>query len=731
MRLLAPVCAALLAAGAAAPAHAQRDTIRFGPRDSVRVPAEPVVIDTLAPDSIFDAAGTRALVTRVMQSGSNIPAGLEDYRADMAATVYLSLRADTAQGGELPVTVDEFAGEVRWERGGDLQQLVQGHRVRMLAPAPYTIGSMIEAPWVVPHLYGNTITVFALSASPTARAQIARAVHPFAFRGIDFYYYRAGNPVRVSTAEGVVSLLPITVRPRPGKLEEADDQRLVAGTFWVDVDRAAIARARFGFVERGGRFVVTETAVFFELESALVAGQYWIPHRQRRELQIASPLLGGAVAVRAITTLSGFELNTGWDAPRDGVRLVWNLEDGAFDRVAPAAEEQAPDIGDFADLAGVVRPPERTGGVQASLRYERADHLFRFNRVEGAFVGLGMRFEPANPERRDWDVYTHLGWAFAESTPRGELAFHWHPGNPNDPGARWGATVGGYRRLRDMTSFRPPIQWELGYALGAALGGYDVRDYYDAAGIEAFATRRSGNWTMRLGGRAEAHDSVSRNTGSYLFGEAQDFPSLAPAEPGTHAAVESTLRYARGTGAFGVGGGLIAQLSADQGFGDFGTTRATALLSTRFPSKYVTLIARGDAGMVLGEAPPQFLFRFGGIEGLRGYARNEFGGSTAVLGRARILLHLPPYGQEPLFRAGFFLFPPLRPAIAFSGDAGWTSVSNDSRASLLRLGADDTDGVRSSYGVGLSLFEDAVSVEYVWPGDGGKGRWYAGFVTYF
>ena len=148
-------------------------------------------------------------------------------------------------------------------------------------------------------------------------------------------------------------------------------------------------------------------------------------------------------------------------------------------------------------------------------------------------------------------------------------------------------------------------------------------------------------------------------------------------------------------------------MTADQGFGDFGVTRATALLSTRFPSRYVTLIARGDAGAVMGEAPPQFLFRFGGIEGLRGYARNEFGGSTALLGRARLLLHLPPYGQEPLFRAGFFLFPPLRPALVLSGDAGWTTVSDDSRASLLRLGAVETDGVRSSYGVGLSLFEDA------------------------
>jgi len=737
MRLLAPVCALLLAAGAAAPALAQRDTLRIGaPRDTARVPVRTDTLSTLAPvagDSVFDSPETRALVTRVMQTGSTIPAGLDDYRADMGATIYLSLQADTAQGGELPVTVDEFAGEVRWDRAGDVQQTVQGHRVRMLAPAPYTVGSLIAAPWVVPHLYGNTITVFSLSATPSARARVARAVHPFSFRGIDFYHYRAGSPVRVSTQDGVVTLVPVTVRPRAGKLEEAGDTRLVAGTFWADVDRAAIARARFGFVERGGRFVVTETGMFFEVESALVGGRYWLPHRQRREMQVASPLLGGSVAVRAVTTLSGFELNTGWAPAEPGVRLVWRVEDedAAFARIPPAAEERAPDIGDFADLAAIVRPTDQTGGVRASLRYDRGEHLFRYNRVEGAFVGLGVRVEPGDPERRDWDLYTHLGWAFAESTARGELAFRWHPGAPNAPGPRWGATVGAYRRLRDMTSFRPPLQWELGYAAGAALGGYDVRDYYDATGAEAFATRRSGPWTARIGGRFEGHDSVSRNTTRFLFGTAQDFPDVAPAEPGTHAAVEGTLRYARGTGALGVGPGVIAQLSADQGFGDFGVTRATALLSTRFPSRYVTLIARGDAGTVIGAAPPQFLYRFGGIEGLRGYGRNEFGGSTAVLGRARLLLHLPPYGQEPLFRAGLFLFPPLRPALVLSGDAGWASVSDDSRDALLRLGAAETDGVRSSYGAGLSFFEDAVSIEYVWPGDGGEGRWYAGFVAYF
>ena len=731
MKLLSGCCAVLLLA--AVPLHAQRDTLRFGTPDTLGVVPPPVLAGPSVPEidgEAFDSPATRDLVAAVIRMGSTVPAELRDYRADMAASVFLSLGADTAQAGETPVTVDEFAGEVRWERGGNVLQTIQGHRVRLLAPTPYTIGSMLESPWIVPHLYGNQITAFTLAPSPMGTARVLRAVHPFSYPGIGVYRFRAGNRIRVTTSEGVTTLVPIVVRPGPEALAEARDERLVAGTFWVDVDRAAVARARFGFIERSGRFLVTETGAFFELESALVAGRYWLPHRQRRELQIASPLLGGAAAIRVVTALSGFELNTGWEAEERGTRLAWRLEDGAFARVPPLDPGSA-DIADFADLVALVRPPGRTEGVRATLRYDRGDHLFRYNRVEGAFVGAGVRVEPNDPERRDWHLYGHAGWAFAEGTPRGELSFRYHPWSPTGAGPRWGGVAGAYRRLRDMTSFRPPLQWELGYTLSALLAGYDVRDYYDAAGGEAYGIRRAGPWTLRVGLRGERHRPAERNTETFLFGTANDFPDVAPTDSGTHAAAEGTVRYVRGTGAFGVGGGMIAQASVEQGFGDFGNTRATGLLSTRFPSRFVTAIARGDAGIVTGTAPTQFLFRFGGLEGLRGYERNEFGGTQALLGRGRLLLHLPPYGNEPLFRAGLFVFPPLRPALVASGDAGRTWVNDDSRAALQRLGARETEGWRSSYGAGLSVFDDALSVERVWPGEGGPARWYVGFVAYF
>jgi hypothetical protein len=58
-------------------------------------------------------------------------------------------------------------------------------------------------------------------------------------------------------------------------------------------------------------------------------------------------------------------------------------------------------------------------------------------------------------------------------------------------------------------------------------------------------------------------------------------------------------------------------------------------------------------------------------------------------------------------------------------------VSDASAPALLRLGSTVTDGVKWSYGTGISIFEDAISLEYVRPGDGGKGKWYFGFVSAF
>ncbi|HEX2091908.1 MAG TPA: hypothetical protein VHG28_05875 [Longimicrobiaceae bacterium] len=690
--------------------------------------------------SHFDSRATRTLVERVIQAGSSVPAELRDYRAEYRSAVYLSLRPDSAQAGEIPLTVDEFAGEVRWAAGGSLRQQISGHRIRMLSPTPYTVGTMLERAWIVPHLYGQTIEIFQLSpATGTQQRRVSRAVHPFSPRGTTLYRYQAGDTVRVSTPDGIVTLVTLEVRPLLRFHEQGP--RLVVGSFQVDVDRAAVARARFGFAEPAGRFRLSRTGVFFEMESGLVQGRYWLPYRQRQEIQVASPLFGGAAAIRVASALSGYRLNTGWTPEQPGQIILVRSErsDTTFQgwRGRPIGEELGDlDIADFQDLIReTAGGAEREEGVRVGFLPERGEHFFRYNRVEGPYLGWAVSAESApRPEGR-WEAYATAGWAFSEGEARGEAIGRWIRESAGAAGERsgWSASAGVYRRLRDVQVFRPSFRWELGYTLSAALGGYDILDYYDATGVEASAGVRRGFWTGRLGGRWERHDSVRRNTESYLFGRARRFPEVAPADAGTHAGLEGEVRYARGGGAFAIGNSLTLSAHAETGFADWSFGRLTGLLATRRSlGPFLTLALRGDAGHVLGEPPAQYLFRFGEAEGLRGYDPNEFGGTSAAIGRGRLLLFLPPYRQEPFFRSGFFIIPPLRPALVLTGSTAWAGVADRSRDELLRVRSRSTDGARSTVGIGVSLFEDAFTVEYTDPlEEGEEGRWYVGLVQWF
>jgi hypothetical protein len=673
---------------------------------------------------VFDTPATAALVDRVVLAGSTIPAELQDYRADIHSGVYLSIRPDSALGGEIPVSVDEFAGEVRWSRNGALEQALYGHRVRLLVPAPYTLGSALREPWVIPHLYGSTIDVFDLSSDGDARERSrTRALQPFSERGRPYYSFAVRDTLRITTGGGdPLSLVTIEVTPRrrapPGL-------RLVVGSFSIDTLRAAVARARFGFTARGG-FTLSRTGVFFDLENGLVDGRFWLPYRQRREVQVSSPLFGGAAAARLVTRFRDVELNTGWSPPPAGTERLVREPIGrtAFAGLGPL--EVDADMADFADLA---RAAEGGGGdgVRLSLSYERGDHLFRYNRVEGTYLGLGASLQPRDASV-PWEVYATGGWAFAEGTPRGEVQLRRLATRPGRVAAR----IAAYRRLVPLQAFRPAFGWDWIYAFPAALGGYDVRDYLDGSGIEVSLARRRGSWTVRGVLRSERQDSLQRNTDSYLFGEADDFPPVAPIDPGTHAALETEVAYARGAGASSLGNGLVASLRGEVGFADFDLGRLTGLLSARREVGVVTIAGRVDGAHLVGSTAPQWLLRFGEAEGLRGYAPNQFGGTTAAIGRARLLVHLPPYGEQPLARSGLLLIPPLRPALTFSSDAGWSTARDDARADLLRIGAVPTGGTRTSLGVGVSIFGDALSAEYVWPGrGGGDPRLYVGFARRF
>jgi hypothetical protein len=681
---------------------------------------------------IFDSPATEALVVRAIQASGDIPEELRDYRSQVHTTMQLSIGADTLGVADLPATVDELVSEVRWHRNGFLHQEVTGHRMRVLVPLPYTLATIFETVWVVPHLYGPRI--YAPLAGPPA-------LNPFSANGPNYYRYRAEDTIRIRLPDELLTLVPITVRPRIAP--DRSDVPLVVGTFYIDTSRGAVARARVGFAGRDRILPRTlgQIETFIELENGLWEGRYWLPFRQRRDILFESRLLGGSVAARVVNRFVDVELNTGWAPSGELVQLNWNLlgERAAFvDWRGPIGDEESElSIEDFADLRIATTAEGRADDrIQAQFHFDRGSHLFRFNRVEGAFLGLGGRIIPPFPRLTRWELYATGGWAFSEQAARGEIVYR--RGTAVVPllteGIDWGFEASGYRRLRDIQPFRPTFMWDWFYTLPALLWGSDPRDYYDATGGEFALIGRQGRLSGRAGLRYERHDSVSVNTDRFLFGVSDEFEPLAGIEPGNLFAVEAGTQFSLGPGAFGIGNSLLTRAEGEVGFADFRYNRLTGLLSLRYGLGPLTVAARGDAGHAWGDVPPQKLFRFGSVEGLRGYEPNEFGGSTAALGRARLLLGIPPRSARPLARSGLFLIPPLRPNLVFLGETGWTDVDTEHVEALDRLGARVTDGFRTSIGIGLSIFDDAVTVERLVPLDDEEdrdARWYFGLTYWY
>lgn len=674
-----------------------------------------ILADTAEP--AFADPAAEAVVRQLQAAYADVPAELRDYRAEVRTVAELVLAADTGVAREVVLTRDRFLSEVRWSAEGYLHQRVLAQAVRTLAPVPYTLGSLLESPWIVPHLYGRTLAILAGEGR-------AGAINPLGADGPRYYRYELGDTLVLRTPEATVRLVPLRVRPRRGV--GAGDVTLLVGTFEVDVDRRVVVRARFGASEPGGG-LLGRVYTFVELENALRGGRYWLPYRQRREVQVGAAVLGGTLAARLVSTVERLQLNTGWRPTGRRVLLV-RVDSAAAD---PGGEEPAAawTVDDFQDLrlATAGGAAGGAGGRAAvQLRPERGDHLLRYNRVEGLFLGAGARLLIGPPLERRTELYATAGWAFAEGTARGELL-------ARHRGAR--VEVGGaaYRRLADLRTFRPTLQWDWLYAAAAGLGGSDRRQYMDVTGAELWATTRRGPWSARLAVRTERQDSVREHTDRYLFGRAPDFPPLVAILPGRHTAVELDLGYARGPGIFALGPSRIVGLRLEAGLGDFRFLRAVGLVSVRQPLGPFTVRGRLDGGVATGEVPPQFLLRFGEPEGLRGAPELGYAGTRAVLARGRFLIPLPPRSERPLLQGGGFLLPPLRPHFVLVGETGRADRTSDALppADPTRPQPGPTNGAWvGRYGLGLSLFDDALSLE-VLRSRGGPTRVYVGFTTVY
>jgi hypothetical protein len=377
---------------------------------------------------------------------------------------------------------------------------------------------------------------------------------------------------------------------------------------------------------------------------------------------------------------------------------------------------------DFDDIA-----PDRwrtTGPPRLDLRTERFADLFHFDRIEGAYTGFGavVRLRDAAP---GLSARATAGWAWSEQTIRGRAGATWRRGP-------WMLGALGGRGLDITNDFHSPF--DSGSTLGALLSQDDY-DYVDRRFATLSVARELGgrNGTvLRLAAGPASDHRARRHVKRGLWPSDSTFRENRGVDEGSYARSAASIEYHPDVNIEFVRPGVGALLSYERGDGALDWQRAEGRLVARRGWRAFTVATRLDAGVVLGDRPPQQLFELG-EEGrlLPGYRYKEFAGDQAVSLRTMALYDLP-YLRSPI-RVGRRLLPSPAPALWVGAQSGWTGASgNVARQSIRRLGdrrdpktgvalldpitglplpvSRLTGGVRTSVDLGLRFFGGAVGL---------------------
>lgn len=725
--------------------------------DTVPVPAHRALRELLADASVRNV----------------LPSSLVAYKARVETEIAVLLRRE--EGTEVATMVEQVASALRWTRSGYYDQHVIGYRAQQTG-ASLSMLSFVQTGWLQPALYGNRLRVVRRStqggrpaiatssaasegtpprsAPPVAPQPSARrdgsdtlpAIHPLATDRDRYYRYTGGDTVvTMRVGNRAIPIVHVRVQPRTNVTQQV---LLFDGELELDASRGALVRMRGSFVRLNrARSSLTESLIeavaFVEYENAERLGEYWLPTKQRIELQAASPLFGeGRAVIRIVSRFTEMNVNdttlsAATLARVDSTRLVGRrkLSYARGDSLSSYGAWRG-GIGEItagmhSDDFDDVGPDRwrRKGAPRVDVSAPRASDVFHFNRVEGAYTGLGVKMA-----LRDLApgviVRANAGWAWNERTARGRLSVE------RTSGATTVELRAG-RSLDNTNDFRIPF--DSGNTLGALFGSQDPYDYVDRRSATMAVVQRFGARTLQL--RTELGVADDRYRAATYVRSPLGGPAYRPnrgVDEGGYVRSAALLEWHPDVSAEFVRPGIGARVSYERGDGTLSFQRIEARLFGRRPFGPFVVAARADIGTVLGDhIPAQQLFELGENQNLPGYLDKEFAGTRAAVLRGT-LLYKTHWWQAPI-RIGRFLLPAVAPGASIGIQSGWTEIpSAAAQASVLRLGvladstgalvpvARATGGVRASVSAGLRFFGGSVFVGVTRPVDH-AAKWKAQF----
>jgi hypothetical protein len=720
-------------------------------------------------DSVARHAARHEALERLLDDASRrnrLPPDLQTYRARVESEIAVLLRRE--EGNEAVAGIEQVASDLRWTRTGFTEQHVVGYRTQQVGPN-VSLLSIAPTGWINPVLYGNRLRVGTRggrTAREAAPRDTVQAVHPLATDRARYYAYAGGDTVAVLQAGARrIPIVQVRVLPRS---DVPARTVLFDGELLLDASRGALVKLRGHFVEMGTRpsrlasalrGSVGDAIAFLEFEQGERNGAYWLPARQRVELQAMAPVLGdGRAVVRIVSRFMDMAVNdtavaavvAAAEAPagngpspgadsapprrRTGRRLTYAAGDSIARftgwRLGIGAQVAETHSDDFADIG-----PDRwrsTGPARLDWTAPRPADVFRYNRVEGAFTGVGLKWS-LRDRAPGVVVRANAGYAWGEQAVRGRVSVERRRGP-------WSVEARGGRSLDITNDFRAPL--DSGSSANALFGSVDAYDYVD---------RTSGTLALvhRLGGRT----LVSRAEVGYAddrwrpatqarspFGGAA-FRENRGVDEGGYLRSALLLEWKPDVGAEYVRPGIGGRLAYERGDGTLAWQRVEARLSARRPLGPLVVTARADAGAVLGDRPPpQQLFELGERQNLPGYPDKAFAGTRAAAVRGQ-LLYLAPVWQQPIRLGQRFFIPGLSPGVSVGLQSGWADAPTaGAREALRRLGlvrdsagaevpvSVPTGRVRASATAGLRFFGSALFAGGTRPVDqAAPWRWLVSF----
>jgi hypothetical protein len=679
--------------------------------------------DTTSP---YANAATRSVVERAMARQHALDSAVTDYEARIRYRLTLSL-GRRRWGISPPAAVEEQDARVQWQQPNNVRVDVLGRRQRS-ASKDLNLQSVWDRPWFVPRSLGDSVSIFSDEFPAIA------PLHPFAHSGPEWYRYELTDSLAISAPGGRrITVYELDVAPR------RKGGSLLTGRLWVDATTAEVVRFAFRYTgtslwvvpdsatkddstdaRRANRLINRFFSLDVDLEYALQAGQYWLPHRQVISGRISVPLVNDLVIpFEAVTTFRDFEINTGRaprfsmdlppNLPRDSARALWRARQDSLRKARRRGAGEIPDTLFSRDYAGwwsggrfeIHRPPrdslnayaewgdslvidegpeaaarrreiegelaglaERlpdsiTGRSRVGFSAERLSDVIGFNRVQGWSFGGGIGVRTGVP-------FTTLHPSARYGLSDGRLLYRL---GVVRNGPDWKLAVAGYRDIVDVDPFSPGRTFA--NSMNAVVTTHDNADYLEARGGNAALTLPIGLRTeLRLHGRVEDQRSVTTQAGSGfndLLGGDGDFSGNPAIDAGTFVGYGATLQG---------GEAWRWSVTADGLSGD-GTTSGRVFGDVRhlFGADRGALV-RLKAGITSNDPLPQMAFRAGGQQSVRASTYGTLRGQTFWAA----MVDVTPWGGT--FRPVFF------------ADAGWAGAVDDFGSQQPLVGG----------GVGLSIY---------------------------